>query len=71
MYQLLYKKFLTFLTRIMERIVDFFQYCTVLAEPGPTLADCFENPRAARIQLWRSGMRVRGWGRRSGRKARK
>ena len=34
MHELLYKKFLTFLTRIMERMVDFSQYCTVLAEPA-------------------------------------
>ena len=51
-HQLLYKKFLTFLTGIMERMVNFSQYCTVLAEPGRTLSNCYENPRAARNRLW-------------------
>ena len=40
----------------MERMVDFSQYCTVLAEPGHTLPNCYENPRAVRIRLWCKGI---------------
>ena len=37
-------------------MVDFSEYCTVLAKPGRTLPNCIDATRKARIKLWRSGL---------------